>query len=135
MKPVLLATAVTSLLGTVVVAAFAGASGGAVPSFTDAQATKGQSLYNANCALCHGVHLEGVYAPALNGSDSNMQWTSVSDAYSYMTVYMPVGNAGGLSTDDYVDIMAYMLKQHAHKPGSRPLTVSAASASTATFGP
>ncbi|MGZ3504797.1 MAG: c-type cytochrome [Vulcanimicrobiaceae bacterium] len=106
-----------------------------IPSFTESQATKGHSLYLANCALCHGANLDGVYAPALNGPDGNIQWQSVSDVYHYTSVQMPVGNAGGLSSDDYVDIMAFLLKVHGHHPGNTPLTASVAATSTALVGP
>ena len=106
-----------------------------VPSFTDAQATRGQGAYNANCALCHGADLGGVFAPALNGPDSNIQWQTVGAVYGYMTVTMPAGNAGGLPAKDYADIMAFLLKAHGHKAGTAALTPSAAAGSSTLIGP
>jgi polar amino acid transport system substrate-binding protein len=110
-------------------------AGSNAPSFTSAQAQKGQGVYNANCALCHGANLEGVYAPALNGPNGNVQWQSVSAVYAYTTTQMPVANAGGLSSADYVDIMAFLLREHGHRPGSAELTSSAAAESTTLLGP
>jgi alcohol dehydrogenase (cytochrome c) len=105
------------------------------PSFTTTQATKGQATYLANCSMCHGTKLEGVYAPALNGPDSNVQWLPVKAVYGYMSVTMPVGNAGGLASTDYANIMAFLLKAHGHHPGSAPLTPSVAADSSALVGP
>ena len=38
------------------------------PSFTSAQALKGQSDYTQNCSGCHGVNLQGGAGPTLIGS-------------------------------------------------------------------
>jgi cytochrome c len=136
MRLVLLGTVTATALAIVVSVALAGnTSSGASLAFTDAQAAKGQSLYSANCALCHGTQLEGVYAPALSGPNGNLHLMPMSAVYGYMTVTMPVGNGGGLSREDYVDIMAFLLKEHGHKPGSSPLTASVAATSTAVLGP
>ncbi len=125
----------TALLVTVAYAFAQANAGSSAPSFTSAQAQKGQGLYNANCSLCHGVNLEGVSAPALNGPNGNVQWQSVGGVYGYMITTMPVGNAGGLRPTDYADIMAFLLKEHGHRPGSAELTSSVASDSTAMLGP
>ncbi len=106
-----------------------------VPSFTAAQASSGQSVYYANCVLCHGVNLEGTYGPALKGSDGNVQWQSVSDVYAYMSTKMPAGNAGGLSSTDYVNLMALLLQAHGHRAGFAPLTASVASTAKGFLGP
>lgn len=111
------------------------ASDAAGPSFTAAQASKGHAAYLANCSMCHGTKLEGLYAPALNGPDGNIQWMPVNAVYGYMTTQMPVGNAGGLAPTDYADIMAYLLTVHGHRAGSTPLTPSVAATSSAVVGP
>jgi polar amino acid transport system substrate-binding protein len=110
-------------------------AGSIVPSFTADQARDGQNIYLANCSMCHGANLEGVYAPALAGPNGNVQWQSVSDVYAYTKAQMPVANAGGLSSRDYVDVTAYLLRMHGHHAGTRPLTTSAAATSTAFLGP
>jgi mono/diheme cytochrome c family protein len=110
-------------------------AGSIVPSFTADQARDGQSVYQANCSMCHGAKLEGVYAPALAGPNGNVQWQSVSDVYAYTKAQMPVANAGGLSAQDYTNLTAFLLSMHGHHAGSRPLTASAAATSTALLGP
>src|SRR5262245_47121561 len=36
--------------------------------YSDAQATRGQQLYKAQCVTCHGETLEGVVGPPLSGN-------------------------------------------------------------------
>lgn len=105
------------------------------PSFTDAQATKGQILFYENCAECHGATLEGNFGPALSGDGSNVQWQSVTYVWTYMTAHMPAGNAGALRPDEYLEIMAFLLKMHGNPAGIAPLTAKAAAASKALMGP
>ena len=42
--------------------------------FSDAQATRGQTLYTQRCAACHGPTLEGAQAPPLAGSEFTSKW-------------------------------------------------------------
>lgn len=107
----------------------------AVPSFTADQANKGQILFYENCAECHGAQLEGNVGPALDATHGNVQWETVSFVFSYMSAFMPAGNAHGLSPDDYLNIMAFLLKAHGHHPGGAALTAEAATNSKALLGP
>ncbi len=105
------------------------------PAYTDAQAVKGQILFYENCAECHGASLEGNFGPALAGADSNVQWETVSYVWTYMTAHMPAGNAGGLRPEEYLEIMAFLMKTHGHAPGAAPLSARAAAGSKAFMGP
>lgn len=93
-----------------------------VPSYTDRQAHAGQTLFYQNCAECHGASGEGNWAPALLVDTGNVQWQPVYYVYSYMRAHMPAGDAGALKTDEYIDIMAFMLKMHGHPAGGAALT-------------
>ncbi|HET6276343.1 MAG TPA: c-type cytochrome [Candidatus Cybelea sp.] len=104
------------------------------PSFTDDQATKGQTLFYENCAECHGARLEGNFGPALAGDASNVQWESVTYVWGYMTAHMPAGNAAGLKPREYLEIMAFLLKAHGNVPGKRALSATDAAASKALMG-
>lgn len=106
-----------------------------VPSYTGDQATKGQILFYEDCAECHGATLGGNYGPALAGPDGNVQWETVTYVWGYMTAHMPAGNANGLKPQEYVEIMAFLLKAHGHPAGTTPLTAAAANASKAYMGP
>jgi mono/diheme cytochrome c family protein len=105
------------------------------PSYTDGQASKGQILFYENCAECHGASLEGNFGPALAGDGSNVQWETVTYVWTYMTAHMPAGNANGLRPDEYLEIMAFLLKEHGNAPGHTALTANAAAASKALMGP
>lgn len=106
----------------------------AAPSFTADQAQRGRREYVENCAECHGAQSQGRYGPALIGPDDRTQMESVKFVYQFTTAQMPNGNAGGLPQQTYIDIIAYLLEAHGHKPADRPLTVNAANTSTALFG-
>lgn len=106
-----------------------------VPSFTARQANKGQILFYENCAECHGAQLEGNAGPALDDTHGNVQWETVSFVFSYMSAFMPAGNAHSLSPDDYLNIMAFLLKAHGHHTGAAALTANAATNSKALLGP
>ncbi len=72
--------------------------------------------------MCHGANLEGISGPALKGKDANLQSQTVSGVYKYTIVQMPVGNAGGLSSKEYVDLMAFLLQSNGRRAGKAALT-------------
>ncbi len=94
----------------------------AVPSYTDAQARVGQTQFYLHCAECHGASGQGNYGPGLLVDDGNVQWQPVYYVYSYMMQHMPAGDADALRKDQYIDIMAFLLKAHGHPAGTKPLT-------------
>src|SRR5262249_27292499 len=53
--------------------------------YTDAQAARGQAVYDRKCASCHGLRLEGGSASALSGGKFADRWArgdkSVDDLY------------------------------------------------------
>jgi len=106
-----------------------------VPSFTAAQAQRGRIAFYENCAECHGAQLEGNFGPPLDDTHGNVQWEPVSFVFSYMTAFMPSGNANGLPPDTYLDIMAFLMQQHGHGAGGTALTAAAAKNSKAVLGP
>ena len=93
-----------------------------VPSYQDAQARAGQTEFYNHCAECHGGSGEGNYGPGLLTDDGNVQWQPVYYVYSYMMQHMPSGDANALRKDQYINIMAFLLKSHGHPAGSKPLT-------------
>jgi mono/diheme cytochrome c family protein len=94
----------------------------AVPSYLDAQARFGQTIFYEHCAECHGASGEGNYGPGLLTSDGNVQWQPVYYVYSYMMQHMPAGDASALKKDEYIDIMAFLLKSQGHPAGRSALT-------------
>jgi mono/diheme cytochrome c family protein len=127
----------TILTATSAGAAFAAGSrhapAPAPASFTAAQAYQGRFAYIQNCAECHGGDLGGQFGPALVGPHSNVPWQTPQAFYSYMTVQMPVGNAGGLSQADYLNIAAFVLQSNGRHAGAKRLTVTAIANDTAAL--
>lgn len=96
--------------------------------FTEAQAQRGQSLYAAKCASCHGSALEGNSASALSGSKFASKWSgkSVDDLYFITRTQMPYGAGGSLSDQQYLDIVVALLKGNGYAAGARELTMDVA---------
>ena len=96
--------------------------------FTEAQAQRGQALYAAKCASCHGASLEGATASALSGSKFAGKWSgkSVDDLYFITRTQMPYGAGGSLTNQQYLDIVVSLLKGNGYTAGTRELTMDAA---------
>ncbi len=83
--------------------------------------TVGGELYDAQCAICHGVFGEGEGRwPILAGGQDTLTderpektigsyWPYLSTVYDYVHRAMPFGNARSLSHDDVYAITAYLL--------------------------
>lgn len=96
--------------------------------YTDAQATRGESVYNASCAVCHGDDLSGSeMGPGLAGNSFLTFWEGLSlgDLYQVMSVSMPQDNPGSLSPAEYVDVIAYMLQRSEMPAGDSDLGADA----------
>ncbi len=99
-------------------------SSGPAVSLTLAQANRGKSVYDDNCASCHGANLDdGEFGPALRGAAFKAHWSNQSaDAlYSYISAKMPPSAAGGLNDKAYADAEAYILHANGVAPGSNEL--------------
>jgi mono/diheme cytochrome c family protein len=99
--------------------------------YTPEQAAAGAKLYADACARCHGANLEGVSAPALKGADFSAPGAegklTVKDIFKYTTSLMPAGNPGSLTREQYVAVMAFILKENGNPAGSKPLSYDEAS--------
>ncbi len=107
-----------------------GASGAVVPSravaqstmsYTVEQATRGQRIYGAHCANCHGVELEGAVGPTLAGARFLHSWAAkgASDLYYILRTTMPKPATGSLSKEAYADVLAFILQRNGVPPGNR----------------
>jgi alcohol dehydrogenase (cytochrome c) len=98
--------------------------------FTDAQAARGQTLYDTHCASCHGLQLQGGSAAALAGSQFMNKWgrgnQTVDELYFITRTQMPYGAGNTLTAQQYTDIVAFMLKANGYRAGSRELTANTA---------
>lgn len=95
--------------------------------YTAVQATIGSGLYNKYCQLCHGANLQGLKGPPLKGQAFAKSWEggnlTVDDLFYEMSTQMPDNGPGpgGLSRQQYVDLVAYLLQQNGYPAGKTPL--------------
>lgn len=98
---------------------------GMPPTFTTAQANRGQGLYLQNCAACHGENLnDGEFGGApLNGNYFHDHWAglSVGDLFGFLSSAMPPDRPGQLSPQTYADITAFLLSRNGYNPSGQEL--------------
>jgi mono/diheme cytochrome c family protein len=92
--------------------------------YTDAQATRGETVYAQQCAGCHAPDLSGDgQAPPLQGKDFNTGWndTAMSDLFERIRVSMPADAPGSLKPPDIADLLAFLLSKGGFPAGQTEL--------------
>jgi PQQ-dependent dehydrogenase (methanol/ethanol family) len=91
--------------------------------FTSSQAKSGGQVYSSNCQGCHGQNLGGGSGPALKGSGFLSKWggQSIGKLHGYIAQNMPLGQAGKLSKQQYLEVTAYLLSQNGFGAGGTAL--------------
>jgi mono/diheme cytochrome c family protein len=76
------------------------------------QAARGQQLYKAQCAACHGNAMEGTSGPPLVGDSFLLNWSSKSleNLNDKIQKTMPFNLPGSLSRSQSTDLAAYVLQ-------------------------
>jgi alcohol dehydrogenase (cytochrome c) len=110
--------------GAAMLLSTAGALADGTGFFNPAQLSQGRWEYAQKCAVCHGAQLQGGGAPALKGRIFNVQWNgkSLKEFYNYVHTNMPLGQGGELSSQEYADIVSYVLAQNGLPAGDEKLT-------------
>jgi hypothetical protein len=91
--------------------------------YTGEQAAAGKKLFDDSCSKCHGAKLEGGAGPALNG----VAWAQRFGGTKLLTVWGeikgPMAEYSGRSftTQESLDILAYLLQQNGLAAGNQPL--------------
>jgi mono/diheme cytochrome c family protein len=96
--------------------------------YTDAQATRGRTLYRGKCATCHGDALEGKLAPALSGSAFLGVWGAqpLSELAGKIQKTMPADDPGKLKPSESADLVAYILQAGKFPSGRNELSADEA---------
>ena len=92
--------------------------------YTQAQARRGQPLYEASCAECHGSDLAGQeMAPGLLGGEFAWNWNGLTlgDLFERVRVSMPQADPSSVGRADKADILAYLLQVNGFPPGDAEL--------------
>jgi alcohol dehydrogenase (cytochrome c) len=92
--------------------------------FSSAQVSQGHWEFGQKCAVCHGAQLQGGGAPALKGKLFAQQWNgkTLQQFYGYVHSNMPLGQGGELNSQEYADIVSYVLAQNGLPAGNEKLT-------------
>jgi quinoprotein glucose dehydrogenase len=92
--------------------------------FTEEQAKRGEGAYAQGCARCHGFDLlGGEMAPALADGQfrSNWEGVPVGELFERIRVSMPADNPGGMSRQEYADVLAFMFLRAGFPAGTTEL--------------
>jgi mono/diheme cytochrome c family protein len=91
------------------------------------QATRGQQLYKAQCAECHGNALEGTSGPPLVGNSflSNRSGQPLANLVDRIQKTMPFNLPGSLSRGQSTDLAAYVLQAGKFPAGQAELSEAA----------
>jgi mono/diheme cytochrome c family protein len=117
--------------------------------YTAAQAERGKAYFYASCAVCHTAdpnspngnvdaslgmgmlagtqHLRGLFVGDKWLGESSaitarpQRWDTVADLFSKISTTQPANDLGGLSTQEYLDIVAYLAHQNGFPAGKEEL--------------
>jgi mono/diheme cytochrome c family protein len=96
--------------------------------YTEAQATRGETLYSQQCASCHGLALEGLRgAPPLTGGQLEATWNfkPLSDLVQKIQATMPPEARDRLTPQAVVDVVAFVLRVGNYPSGRTELSSKA----------
>jgi len=96
--------------------------------YTDAQRTRGQQVYAAECADCHGADLAGSdNAPSLSGFEFAGAWQGATLGELFEKVAtMPPTSPGKLNPQQSVDVLAFIISRNNFPAGQAELAADAA---------
>jgi cytochrome c len=99
--------------------------------YSDTQAKRGREAYEYSCASCHQPDLSGDAGkdvPPLSGDEFMRNWNhhTVQDLFDLMSKRMPQDAPASLSTQTYVDLVAYLLQSNQFPAGEHELPAQSA---------
>jgi hypothetical protein len=103
--------------------------------YSDAQATRGQTLYKQRCGSCHGSALLGQNGPPLTGDDFIAAWATqpLSDLVNKIKNTMPENDPGKLTREQSADLVAYILQAGKFPAGQAALSAEEAALNLITI--
>jgi S-disulfanyl-L-cysteine oxidoreductase SoxD len=104
------------MLGTVCLAAFGGDLTTRDGAFTAAQAERGKLVYLEFCLSCHQLDFYETKLAA-------WQNASVGELFTALSATMPSANPGGLTSGQYLDVLAYIFSITGSPAGDEELSL------------
>jgi mono/diheme cytochrome c family protein len=94
--------------------------------YSDAQATRGQQIYQQQCVTCHGAALDGVVGPPLAGDGFLSVWSArtIADLVNKIEQTMPPGQPGSVSRPQAIDLAAFILRSGKFPAGQSELAAA-----------
>jgi len=95
--------------------------------YSDAQASRGETVYGTSCGSCHRPNLAGHgQNPALAGTTFVSKWDgqTVGDLFEKIQISMPADHPGSLSAAENAEVVAYILKYNKFPAGSKDLAAN-----------
>ncbi|MCC7124971.1 MAG: c-type cytochrome [Acidobacteria bacterium] len=92
--------------------------------YSEAQATRGATAYERDCASCHQADMGGDgFAPGLAGPEFAAAWEglTVGDLLERIRISMPPSEPGSVTLAAKADILAHMLKLNRFPAGAAEL--------------
>jgi mono/diheme cytochrome c family protein len=104
--------------------------------YSEAQAARGKTLYDAQCAFCHQPDLRGQgFAPGLVEDTFTSRWQdgNLGDLLTIVKVTMPQDKPASLSDDENAAIVAYLLQANRYPAGQQELRLDLAALKEVVF--
>lgn len=119
--------AIAALCGTATTT-FAQEQNGPRAIYTEAQAARGDTVFRTVCASCHSTS-------EFNNAQFKATWAgkSVFTFFDQLRSTMPQDNPGGLSRQQYADVIAYITKLHGHPAGETEIPTEDEKLKSVTF--
>jgi hypothetical protein len=97
--------------------------------YSAGQAARGQPIYKAQCAECHGAALEGTSGPPLVGDSFLSNWSArpLVNLVDKIQKTMPFNQPGSLSRQQSIDLASFFLQSGKFPAGQTELSEAALS--------
>jgi cytochrome c5 len=95
------------------------------PPYNEPQAARGALVYEQYCTSCHGAQLQGNPAAPLVGAPFQSRWMdgqhTLDDLFYIVRTQMPYNAPASLSKQQYIDVLAFVLKANGFPAGGAEL--------------
>lgn len=94
--------------------------------FSEEQAEIGSMVFARRCAGCHGGQLGGGMGPRLAPLAAFWQGRSLAELFSFVRGNMPFDAPGSLSSEEYAQVIAFVLHSNGYPAGAEEMPADAA---------